>query len=492
MALVLVITLFSTRVILKSLGTEDYGIYTIVCGFVSLFSFLNSSLSSSINRYLNYALGENDSHRVTAVFNTALLIQIIIAFLLFVLIELVGIWYINEKLVIPLGRLSTAKRIFQFSVLSLVLTLLQAPFLSAVLAYERMSFYAIISILDAVFRLAIAFLIQFSSDDKLYVYGLLMAAISIFNFLAYFLYSRFSFRTIRLRIHFDKFLFRSMLSFSGWSVLNPVAYTARSQGCNVLLNFYGGPLINAAYTIANQVASALDSFSMSISVAFRPQLIQSYSANCFHRTNSLCTMMSKLMYAMILLVSIPLYLDTDYIIHLWLGENVPDYTIRFTSIILLVKLIDSLNPAITNTILATGKIRQYMVWSSIIISSVLPLSFLALKSGLNFDVVFFLMLVLTAINQVVSVFCLIKSFPGFSSNYYLRGVVLPCICYTGLVIPIPIILHLIIKTPLYRILVVSITSIVLSVALGYFFLLHREDRARIKSYFYRGYERQIL
>ena len=190
MAVVLLLTLFTTRVVLKSLGAEDYGIYNVVCGFVSLFSFLNGSLSLSINRFFNYALGEEDGSGVTKVFNTSIRIQVLIAIILFLFIEIIGGWYINEKLVVPTEKLLTAKWIFQFAVISLVLTLLQTPFMAAVLAYERMQFYAVISVLDAVLKLIIAYLIQISSDNRLFVYGCLMLSISVLNLVAYALFSR--------------------------------------------------------------------------------------------------------------------------------------------------------------------------------------------------------------------------------------------------------------------------------------------------------------
>lgn len=479
MGLVLIGTLYLTRVVLHVLGIENYGIYNVVCGFVAMFSFLNTTLAGGINRFYNFELGKKGN--VTTVYNTALVIQFIIALALLILLETIGLWYVNTKLVIPIERLNTARAIFHFSVFSLVLTVLQTPFSAAILAYERMNYYAIVSIVDVFLKLGIAILIQFTAGDKLLLYGLLMAAIALLDFLMYYVYCKRLLKELKLKFYLNIELFKSMLSFSGWLLFNTIAYTARSQGSNLVLNYFFGPIVNAAYGITNQISGALDSFSGNISVASRPQLVQSYSSGDTIRTKNLTFSMSKIMYILILMLFVPLFLNIEYILHIWLGDNIPNYTIPFTCYMLIVKLIDSLNPSITTVLMATGKMKKYMLWSSIIICSIIPLSIFSFKLGYDPVSIFIIMAILTFINQCASMIILSQEFEGIRIKEYVKDVILPCFFQTSCVIIVPLIINFTMEQSMFRLVLSCLTSLCCTLIAAYFVCLNKSEKFLVNN-----------
>jgi O-antigen/teichoic acid export membrane protein len=261
MIIVLLVSLYATRVILNVLGVTDYGIYNVVAGFVSMFSFLNSAMNNTTQRYLNYERGRGDLNSLSNVFNTSCQIQAIIAVVTLLLLEVFGVWYINNIMIIPQERIIAANWVFQFSSLSLVLLILQIPYSADIISHERMDYYALISIIDVVVKLLIVIVLPCLSYDKLFVYGLLSFVLSLINFLLFYIYSNRNFVEVKLRFEFDRELFKTMLSFSGWNMLGAIAYTIQGQGLNVLVNSFFGPVVNAARAIAFQIHAAISGFS---------------------------------------------------------------------------------------------------------------------------------------------------------------------------------------------------------------------------------------
>ena len=481
MGLVLVITLITTRVVMKALGIDDFGIYGVVCGFVSLFGVFNTTFTSGINRFYNFAIGKKEVGGVRKVYKTSLVIQVILAIATLILVEVIGLWYINYHINIPAERLEIANWIFQFAVVSLLVIILQTPYLSAVMAYEKMNFYAIVSIADVSMKLLIVFLLPSASIDKLLLYGFLMMFVSIISFVMYFIYAKVKFSEIRYQKGFDKGLFKSMLSFSGWTLLDPVAYTIRGQGCNLALNSFFGPVLNAAYTVANQVASGLDQFGNNIIVAFRPQIVQSYSAGEYSRTKHLMTSVSKINFVLQLMLTVPLILEMDYVLHLWLGETIPDYVIPFTCLILVVKNINTLNSPITFVIMATGKIKKYMICTSIIVSSTLLFSILFFALGFSPVSMYIVMVGVTIVNQAVCIHLLCQNFEHITLGEYLKTIVWPCLRQTLLMPLLPIAVWFLLPPSFWRLIVVCLASLVSSVFVAYKLNLDHDERNIITS-----------
>lgn len=477
MSIVLVVTLYTTRVVLRSLGVEDYGIYNVVCGFVTMFSFLNATLSTSTNRFYNYELGKGNIEGVNDVYNISMRIQGGLAILILFVLESIGVWYLNNHMVIPIDKLATSNWIFQCALISMVFTILQTPYIAIILAYERMDYYAIVSIIDVILKLFIALAIPYIEFDKLFIYGFLIMLISMVDFFLYSSYFVINFPKLTLSKKINRPLFKTMLSFSGWSFFNPLAYTGRSQGCNIVLNFFFGPIVNAAYAVTNQVASAIDSFSMSVSVAARPQLIQSYSSGEYERVEKLFFSTSKMMFLLIAMLTIPLAFNMDYILKLWLGENVPEYTSIFCVWILMLKLVDSLNPPCTNLIMATGSIKIYMIVSSILIFSIVPISIIAFNIESNPILLFAIMLFFTLFNQITSVIILCNVFDVISGKKYFFEIVFPCaILFMALVSSIFAINQYIATDGFFMVVIDFIIAVVITILISYILLLNKTEK----------------
>ena len=320
MIFVLLVSLYATRVVLNVLGVVDYGIYNVVAGFVSVFSFLNTSMINSIQRFYNFENGRGNIEGLKKIYSASIIIQVLIAVFTFVLLESLGVWYINNIMVVPEERLEAANWIFQLSVFSLLLLILQIPYSSAVVSHEKMDYYAIIGILDAVFRLIIVVILPFVGGDYLVVYGVLLLGISIFDFLAYYVYSKKKFEVITFTKTVDRPTIKSMLSFSGWNIFDAVSLLVQGQGLNLLMNSFFGPIVNAARGVAFQIQGAIYNFTSNVSIAFKPQLTESYAKNDLDRTRDLMFSMSKICYLMQIVLVIPIIAELDNILGLWLKE----------------------------------------------------------------------------------------------------------------------------------------------------------------------------
>lgn len=476
MAFVMIVTLYTVRVVLNALGEIDYGVYNVVCGFVAMFGVLNTTLSSGTSRFYNFEMGKNGKQAATRVYNTSLVIQFSAAVIVVLLVEIIGIWYMNHKMVIPDDRMEVAKIVFQFSIVSMFLLILQTPFSAAVIAYEKMDFLAVVSILDACLKLGIAFLLQQSSSDKLLLYGSLMMGVSIINFLLYFVFCKIKFKELKLHRKFNKDLFKPMLSFSGWLMLDPIAYTIKGQGSNMALNYYHGPIMNTAYGISNQVAQALESFSGNISLAFKPQMIQSYSAGNTARTKKLLFSMSKIIFVLKLLLCVPVVLEADALLHLWLGDSFPQEAVYFSQLMVIVGVVNSFAHPITVVIAATGKMKRYMIVTSLIVSSVLPISIVLMMFGLAPVCVYWTMLFSAFANLVACIIILSKEFDVVRVKDYLRSIILPCALHSAVMLLPPVAVYFVLPPSLLRIAAVCVASGISTFVSAYFLVLDKAEK----------------
>lgn len=474
---VLLISLYTTRLVLKALGIVDYGIYEVVGGIVTLFSVLNVTLSNGVNRYINVEKGKDHNGRLNEVFTNSVITQVILALVILVLVETVGLWYLNNKLVIPEDRLPAANWVLQLSMISFVAMVLQAPFSAIIQAHEKMDFYAIVSIICALLKLGGVYILVISEGDTLVLYGVILAVVSVINFLLYFIYCKLKFINIKFNKSINKSLLKEMAGFAGWNALDPLAYTIRGQGTNMVLNFFFGPVLNAAYGISNQVAVAFDQFATQLGLAFTPQLMQSQAAGKDDRSFSLMYAMSKFSFSLQLMLYIPLMVNLSLVLNIWLGEaNIPEYTIQFTAFILTVKTINTLNSPISTLILAIGNIKKYMIVTSLIVSSILPLSILFLCLGASPLSVYIIMLALTVLNQSACVVMLSKLSPNFRVKSYLREVIRPLVLLTTISM-VPIVgLSLTIYNPVLRFFVTSFISLLLTLSLIYYIILNKTQR----------------
>lgn len=476
MLFVLAVNLYTSRVILRTLGVMDYGVYSVVAGFVSMFSFLNTSMANGIQRYFNYKIGVNEEDGVGKVYVTALTIQALLALVVFIVVETFGVWYLNNVIDVPVDRALAAKYLFQFSLVSLLIVLMQIPYVSAIMAYEKMNFYAIVGIVDVLLKLGIVLILPYLGSDKLIVYGALLVAVSIIDFCLYYLYAKCNFKELKFRRAFYKDLFKSMLGFSGWNVLGTFAFMMKGQGLNMLLNAFFGPIVNAARGIAAQVMNALQGFSANIVVAFRPQLVQSYAANNFDRVRSIFFSESKISYIFLLTLTTPVILELKYILNLWLGADmVPDYTVTFTILVLANMLISALHGPMTQIAHASGKMKVFQIVISAIICAIIPVSWIFLKLGYGPNSVFVVSLIITAINLVASLM-VIHSILPFRYRDYLRKVLLPCGYLTVLVPLLPLAVIWCMPSSILRLLLVCTIDVISVACLSYYLALESSEK----------------
>lgn len=484
MVFVLILTLYTTRVVLQILGIEDYGVYNVVCGFVSMFTFLCTSMSNGIQRFFNFELGKNGEEGACKVFNTALIIQAIFALLIIILSETLGLWYLYEKMVIPDGRFDAAFWIFQFSIISFLFIIFQAPFTAAVMAHEKMSFYAVICVTDAILKLAIVFVLPLIGSDKLIVYGFLFTIISIFNFTVYLIYCKRNFNEVKIRSKIYSDIFKSLLGFSGWNIFGAFANMMREQGINLILNFFFGPIVNAARGVASQVNGGLQAFVANLTTAIRPQVVQSYAQGDYTRTMRLTFSISKMSCFCLYIIALPVLLDIDLILDTWLGGNVPEHTSSFVYIIVLTSFLNNLNAAVSGVVHASGKMKLYQLTGSLCMLLSLPLSYATLKMGAAPEwalIICFLTMILT---QIVALFVL-KTIVEFTIKDYILKVLRPFFTVVILSFWIPSLIHCHMEVGIIRFITVSSTSIITTAIAVYFLGLDKSEKALITPIIYK-------
>jgi len=484
MFFVLLVGLYTSRVVLNVLGVSDFGISNVVGGFVTLFAFLNATFSSSIQRFYNYEGGVSGDDGFTRVYSAGLRVHIVLALVVFALLESFGIWYVNHVMVLPEGRLVAANVLYQFCILNLILVILQIPFSGAIVAKERMDYYAFVSIADVVLKLVLVILLPYVSFDKLIAFASIQLLIQLISFVLYVSYAKIQFKCIKWTKEADKPLLKSMISFSGWTLVGSFAFMFKGQGVNLVLNSFFGTVVNAARGVAYQINSAVMGFSSNLTMSFRPQLVESYAEGNVRRTFSLFSSQSRLCYFITLMLITPVILEMDYLLHLWLGDAVPDHTNIFASLVLIDAMICTLNAPVTQVVFATGKIKGYQIWSAAINILLIPICWAFLKMGCDAWIVFLLTIIVSVLCQIVCLLVMHKVFP-FSYAEYVRRTVLPCMAMTVLVPLLPFAITCWMDDSLIRLLLVSIASLAVTLFLLYFVFLNASEKVIVHNYLRR-------
>lgn len=480
MAIMMLISIYSSRVILRSLGVVDFGIESVVAGFVSLFSFLNSSLTASIQRFVNFKKAQDGIKGVQDVFCVSVVTQILLAVVFALLLESVGSWYIQHKLVVPPERLDAAFFIFHLTVLSSIVVILEVPFSAIVISYERMNVYAYVSILNAVLRLVAALSIPLFAYDRLMVYGIMLLVISIIESSIYVIYTRVNFKEVFGKFKVEKPLFKDMMSFSGWNMFGAFSFIIKDQGINMILNWFFGPVVNAARGVSMQISSGLKNFVPGVFTAARPQLVEAYAQQNQERVNSIFYSCSKLCFLVLFLVALPVACEIDYILKIWLADNVPQYTNVFTVWILAIALVDILNTPVSMVVLATGKVKVFNLASSLIGFAALPIAYFALKTGAEPQSVYICVFGISALIQLVSLI-LLQIIANIRLSEYFTKIVLPLGLVMTLSIPLGILsIHL--MSPSFLRLVIT-TAVTMSCVAGasYLFALNASEKMLVKK-----------
>lgn len=380
MIVTLVVTLYTSRVVLYILGIEDFGIYSLVAGVVILFSFFNAAITNAIQRYVTMAIGKGDKVYEQKIFSTCFVALILLALTLVVLCETVGLWFLNYKLNIPPDRLGIANTVYQIAIGVMVVEIFRTPYNALIIAYERMSFYAYISIAEAVLKLVIVFMLQMVGMNKLLLYSLLLLGVAIVINLLYLLFCRREIPLRGSRKMVEKNLLGELTSFSGWNVLGGVADIGYQQGTNMILNIFYGVALNATMGITIQVKNAVYNFARNLLTAANPQIIKSFARGEKDYMQVLVTQVSKYAFFLLFLTSYPIMLNMEFVLNIWL-KNPPPYAVPFCNLMLIFCMIDSFVGPLWTLAMAEGRIRTYQIVSSLILLLNLPLSWLALKLG---------------------------------------------------------------------------------------------------------------
>lgn len=380
MGITMLVQLYTSRIVLNSLGVNDYGIYNVVGSVIVAFSFISGPLGTATQRFYNFELGKNNKQGVNSIFNHSVLIYLILSLILFVVIEVAGIWFINNKMQLPASRLDAAMWAFHLSVLGFVFSLIKIPFESLIVAHEKMDFYAYVSIADVLLKLLNAFSLLYITIDKLKLYSVNQLVIAIIILCCVIVFCKRKFNYIHINRTYNKVIFKQLLSFSGWSLFGSVASMTANQGLNILLNTFFGVAINAAMGIATQINVAINQFVTNFQIAFRPQIIKSYAANEIDALHKLIFNTSKYSYLLLLGLVCPIVMNIEFILRIWL-KNVPAYTSEFAIFMLVYALLETLSAPMWMTVQATGKIRNYQLVISSLISMNIIVSYIFLKIG---------------------------------------------------------------------------------------------------------------
>ena len=479
MFVILIVSLFTSRVILQVLGASDYGIYNIIGGVVVLFSFINGALTSATQRYLNFYIGRNDEKKTHDVFCMSMNIYIILSFVFLIAAETIGLWFVNTQLNIPNGRMVAANWIYQFTVFSFMLNLTRVPYNASLIAYEKMDFYAYLSLLDVTLKLGIVYLLYISPIDKLIAYGFLFMCTDLVDNIIYRVYCKRKFTTASYHWIWDKGMFRELFKFSGWSLFGNAANVLAQQGLNILVNIFYGVTLNAALGIANQVASKVVQFFSNFQTAFNPQIVKYYAEGNKDEFFKLIFRTSRLSYFLMLLISFPLMLKIDVILDLWLVD-VPQYTNIFCQLILIFYLIEALSGSLWMSIQATGDIKVYQILISSINFLTLPFIYLTLKIGLPVWSVWATRILMDIILFIVRCFYLQKKIE-LPLPIYCKDVLLPVAVATIIILPIPIIYEYSVENYYANLIGSIILSIVCTIIATYYIGLKKNERQKIAS-----------
>ena len=378
--LIMLVSLYTVRVVLNVLGEVDYGIYNVVAGVVTMFGFLTSTMASASQRYLAVDLTTGDLNKQKQTFGLILWTYIILIVITVILAESIAVWFLNAKMTIPDNRIYAANWVLQSAILLFVVNIMATPYLSAVIAHENMKVYAYVSIFDTVLKLAIVFVLKLISCDKLILYSVLLFSSSVLTTLYYVFYCRRSFPECNAKLFYDKQQMKEMILFAWWNMIGSISNLLRSQGINVLLNLFFNPAINAARAVAYQINNAISSFSNNFYTAVKPQIIKSYAVGDNERMNILITSSSRFAFFLIFILSLPIYLNIDFILYLWL-ENPPEYASLFAKLVLINALLEVFSMPLVTGLQATGNIKIYQIIVSGIYLLNIPISYILLNIG---------------------------------------------------------------------------------------------------------------
>ena len=420
MLFMMAISLYTSRIVLSTLGFSDYGIYNVVGGFVALFTMVSGTMATATQRFISFEIGKGTQENITRLFSTSMIIHLLLCCVILILAETIGLWFVNNKIVFPPERLTAVNWVYQFSVFTLIINVLSVPYNASIIAYEKMATFAYIGILEAALKLLVVYLIIITTIDKLISYAFLLMIISVGIRIIYNVYVNAHFRYCRCNWRLDKVYCKKLLSFIGFNFIGSIAAIAKTQGLNVLLNLFFGTIVNAARGISVQVLNAISGFVVNFQTALNPQIVKLYAAGEKQEMFKLIFRGCKYSYLLLLLISMPILLETPYILNLWLVD-VPEYTVVFVRLIIAITLVDSQSHTLIIGIHASGNVKKYQLINGTVLLLTLPLAYVFFVIGNPPYVAFVVSLVISIVCHFIRLL-LLKSIIGFPFVDFVKNV----------------------------------------------------------------------
>lgn len=479
MFLLMLITLYTSRVVLSILGVEDFGIYNVVGGVVAMFSVISGSLSAAISRFITYELGKGDKDKLMRIFSSSVTIQLGLGLIILILAESIGVWFLNTKMTIPTGRIYAANWVFQLSILTFIINLISVPYNAAIIAHEKMSAFAYISILEVVAKLIIVYMLLWSPFDKLIFYAILMTSVALIIRFVYGYYCKRHFEECTYHFIFDKELLKKMFGFAGWNFIGATSAVLRDQGGNIVINLFCGPTVNAARGIAYQVNSAISGFVSNFMMALNPQITKSYASGEKEYMMTLIYQGARLSFYILLILSLPVIINAHYILTLWL-KIVPEHTTLFVQLVLIFAMSESISNPLITAMLATGNIRNYQIVVGGLQIMNLPISYILLKNGCMPETV---LIVAICISQccLAARLYMLKGMIGLSVRKYVSKVYFNVFAVTILSAIIPCISSYYLSETFINFIMICVISVICTFMVIYFVGCNRNERQFILS-----------
>ena len=468
MLFTMAIGLYTSRVVLNTLGVTDYGIYNVVGGVISLLGFITSSMAGASSRYITYDLGKGDMAVMKRTFGNIISIHFVLAGVVFLVGETLGLWFVLNKLQIPSERMTAAFWVYQFSVFSAILGVVSVPYNAAIIAHERMKAFAYIGIVDALLKLLIVYLLLVVPYDKLIVYAMLLFCVQVFDRVVYGWYCVRNFEEARAKCTFDKSLFKKIFGFAAWTMNGNLAIIGYTQGINILLNLFFGPAVNAARGVAVQVQGVVQSFCSNFQTALNPQLTKSYAQNDLHRMHKLLTQSSKFSFFLLFLIALPVMFEAPLVLGWWLGI-VPEHTVNFLRLILCSSMLATLSNPLIVSVHATGSIKKFRIVEGTMLLSIVPIAYLLLKLfSIRPEYVFFVHIIIEMLTQYARMRIVLPMI-SMRIGRYVKDVVLPIFKVLVVAPVLPLCLYVVMRQSVGAFFIVCSISL-MAVSLAVYFV----------------------
>lgn len=475
MLITILVGLYTSRVVLQSLGFDDYGIYNLVGGIVSMLAFLNVGMAGASQRYISYALGKGDLDLLKNVFCTSVLTHNTIAMLAILLFESIGLWFVNFKLVIDPDRLFAANWVFQCSILTFALSVISVPYTACVVAHERMGQFAYISVLETLLKLLVALGIMFSRWDKLILYATLLMLIQVLVRIIYVVYCKHSFTECKYKFKFDKALYKEMFAFAGWGCVGNMGFSLKDQCSNIILNLFFGTVVNAARGVAVQVNSIINGFAMNFTMAMNPQITKQYAAGNIERSQSLAYAGSKYAFYLLSMICIPFLINEHYVLRLWLGD-VPPYTDIFVYITLIASCVYAFTHTISTAIIATGHVKWFQSILAIILLLDVPFAYGILLLGSEPYMALLPCIFTNFLSLVFRIYLIKHYIPSYSISKYLVNIVVRSLIVVSLAFSVSYYISSLFDENFINVMLTSSISVVVLMLFIFIFGLEGNER----------------